>query len=138
MISASLLAVYLISCSRICLFRSGSFIYKTDDNFLVIKSLPGGEARRCISILLDYYRYILENKDTLLTRFYGLYELKSNTGVSSFFVIMENAILSPKQVLELYDLKGSTVNRSVPVEQRKVGMAMKDVDLEQNRSALLS
>jgi len=117
--------------------RSGSFIYKTADNFLVIKSLPPSEAKRCLALLLDYYRHLEKNKDSLLTRFYGLYELSASGGASFFFVVMENAILSPKPLHELYDLKGSTVNRSVPVELRKAGMALKDVDLDQNRRRVL-
>lgn len=116
--------------------RSGSVIFKTDDHFLYIKSLPQSEANQLITMIPDYYNHVRKERDTLLTRFYGLYELKTPKKETIFFVVMENCILTERPIHEVYDLKGSTVNRSTPIEKRSAGVAMKDVDFTQNKRTI--
>lgn len=117
--------------------RSGSLLFKTDDEFLIIKSLPRSEAEHMLSILSDYCKYLLTQKDTLLTRFYGLYQLQTPTKSLHYFIVMENCIYTEKAVTEIYDLKGSTVNRSTPQEFHSVGYTLKDLDFLANRRAVV-
>lgn len=44
------------------------------------------------------------------------------------FVVMQNIFLNKVPIHETYDLKGSTVGRSTPMEQRLPGVALKDND----------
>jgi len=81
---------------------------------------------------------VIDNPNTLLTRFYGLYEIISPQKIGTYFLIMENCIITPKKVHELYDLKGSTINRSVPQHLRvSPSIALKDLDFQSNKRAVL-
>uniref|UniRef100_A0A6B2L1Z5 PIPK domain-containing protein n=1 Tax=Arcella intermedia TaxID=1963864 RepID=A0A6B2L1Z5_9EUKA len=116
--------------------RSGSMIFKSHDNFLFIKSLPDSEAKHLLNILKDFYDYVITNKDTLLTRFYGLYTITPPPSMNVLpitFIIMENCLNSPLCIHQSYDLKGSKVNRSTPIDKRAVGVALKDVDFDQDK-----
>eukprot|EP01126_Amoeba_proteus_P062377 TRINITY_DN8470_c0_g1_i2.p1 TRINITY_DN8470_c0_g1~~TRINITY_DN8470_c0_g1_i2.p1 ORF type:complete len:234 (-),score=62.78 TRINITY_DN8470_c0_g1_i2:61-762(-) len=47
------------------------------------------------------------------------------------FVIMNNVFNTPYDPVEKYDLKGSTLGRSVPEKKRKEGVILKDLDIKQ-------
>uniref|UniRef100_A0A6B2L836 PIPK domain-containing protein n=1 Tax=Arcella intermedia TaxID=1963864 RepID=A0A6B2L836_9EUKA len=120
--------------------RSGSFIFKTHDDFLYVKSLPLSEWTHFRNILQDYYNYMVKNTDTLLTRFYGLYSITPPpyTDIPMItFIVMENCLSSTLEIDELYDLKGSTVNRSTPMDKRGSGVALKDLDYDLNKRKIL-
>jgi len=120
--------------------RSGSFIFKTHNNFLYIKSLPIAETEHLRNILPNYYSHLVNYKDTLLTRFYGLYRIQppSNANIPPIdFVLMENCVRTNLNVTEIYDLKGSKTNRSTPLDQRVPGVSLKDVDFDQNRRKII-
>jgi len=62
--------------------------------------------------------------NTLLVRYYGLYEIKSeNKKRYDAFVIMGNCFETDKTIHEIYDLKGSTYGR----ENKGLGVK-KDLD----------
>jgi len=131
--------------------RSGSFLWKTEDNFLLIKSILPAEANCLKSILRDYYHYLIEHRDSLLTRYYAFFELSYpspttyNVGsvigggsrITTCFVVMENCLFTELEIHELYDLKGSTVNRSVPPHERSPSVALKDMDFRQNKRGIV-
>jgi 1-phosphatidylinositol-4-phosphate 5-kinase len=53
-------------------------------------------------------------------------------------MIMENCLRSPLQLHEVYDLKGSTINRSVPEHFRtSLMVAMKDLDFKKNKREIV-
>eukprot|EP01130_Rhizamoeba_saxonica_P010717 TRINITY_DN4416_c0_g1_i3.p1 TRINITY_DN4416_c0_g1~~TRINITY_DN4416_c0_g1_i3.p1 ORF type:complete len:729 (-),score=110.22 TRINITY_DN4416_c0_g1_i3:170-2356(-) len=115
--------------------RSGSIFMKTHDDLLIIKSLPSSESNFFKRILENYYDFLLCNKDTLLTRIYGFYKIEFGS-MSIPFVVMENIIVTEQPIHELYDLKGSTVNRSVDEEEIKPGIAMKDNNFAENNRTI--
>ena len=55
--------------------KSGSFFYYTADGKYMLKTIQYREYRYLRSILEDYYHYIKKNKDTLITKFFGLHKL---------------------------------------------------------------
>jgi len=55
--------------------KSGSFFYYTADGKYMLKTIQYREYRFLRSILEDYYYYIKKNKDTLITKFFGLHKL---------------------------------------------------------------
>lgn len=118
-------ALYEMSSSG----RSGSFFYSSTDNRFILKTIPHSESQTLRKILPTYLEHIKNFPNTLLTRFCGLHAL-SRGGVKMIFVVMQNIFLNAVPVLETFDLKGSTINRSTPQELRHLGVALKDNDFE--------
>jgi len=109
--------------------RSGSIFFVSSDNRYYIKTIPEEEDLTFCRILKDYYNHVKDNPNTLITRFYGLHRIREGNGPWMSFVIMENLFRdSPLNIHEIYDLKGSTVNRHVKVKEGgdKSSVAMKD------------
>jgi len=66
-----------------------------------------------------------------LTRFYGLYKMIKGNSKEVNFIVMANVLNVDFPIHEQYDLKGSTVNRSVKVEGEDLGaIARKDNDFQ--------
>eukprot|EP01133_Synstelium_polycarpum_P004364 gene4364-5099_t len=84
--------------------RSSSLFYFTGDKKYVIKTITSSEFDHLRSILTNYYF------DSLIVRFYGLHQLSPTKMKNTYFVIMEN-IFGNRTMDEIYDLKGSTLNR---------------------------
>ncbi|KAK7194695.1 phosphatidylinositol-4-phosphate 5-kinase-like [Novymonas esmeraldas] len=83
----------------------GDFVMKTvrpsELEFLLRKFLPA------------YVRYCERNPHTLLPRFYALVTLRWwKAGVVQHFVLMQNVFATPYYIHRIYDVKGSTVNRT--------------------------
>lgn len=111
--------------------RSGSFFLRTHDNKFIVKSLPVDEHIFLRKNLWRYYRHLMEYPNSLLSRFYGLYRVKSASGKQDVhFVVMANLFDTPLEIHEQYDLKGSTVNRYVADKMPfwSPNIAMKDLD----------
>jgi 1-phosphatidylinositol-4-phosphate 5-kinase len=75
--------------------KSGSFFYYTADSKYMLKTMSYREYKFLRSILEDYYYYLKQNPDTMITRFYGLHKLiekneKGDEICRSYFVIMAN------------------------------------------------
>ena len=56
--------------------KSGSFFFHTFDGKYLIKTIKKEEAMIFRSMIKKYHSYIVENPDTLLPKYYGLYWLK--------------------------------------------------------------
>lgn len=78
-------------------------------------------------------QYIRKNPNTMLPRFYGVYSMK-HEGIGGVvrFVVMNNWFATHHELKEKYDLKGSTVGRTVGSEPEKVksGSILKDLDIK--------
>eukprot|EP00658_Telonema_sp_P-2_P041044 TRINITY_DN29352_c0_g1_i2.p1 TRINITY_DN29352_c0_g1~~TRINITY_DN29352_c0_g1_i2.p1 ORF type:complete len:576 (-),score=93.07 TRINITY_DN29352_c0_g1_i2:438-2165(-) len=112
--------------------RSGSFFYASHDFKFILKTIPASESEMLRKILPTYYEHIIKNQHTLLTRFCGLHALHVD-GKKLCFVVMQNIFQNKIPVHVSYDLKGSTVNRSTPHNQRGPGVALKDNDFGKRR-----
>ena len=113
--------------------RSGSLFYSSWNGKYFLKTLPEEEELFLIKNLEEYYYYVTTHRNTLLTQFYGLFKIrKGNQGPWIHIVIMNNFLKSTKyHVQEIYDLKGSTVNRHVELtvsQQERPTIARKDND----------
>ena len=71
----------------------------------------------------------MSNPNTLLSRYFGLHDV-SNGNKRIPFVVIANVFDTPLKIHEQYDLKGSTIDRTVNVEEPISGMAMKDMDFK--------
>ncbi|KPI83430.1 putative phosphatidylinositol-4-phosphate 5-kinase [Leptomonas seymouri] len=60
-----------------------------------------------------YVRYCERNPHTLLPRFYALITVRWwKAGIAQHFVLMHNVFATPYYIHRIYDVKGSTVNRT--------------------------
>jgi len=120
--------------------KSGSFFYKSLDSRYIIKSMKEDEGQFLLGILLDYFLYMQQNPNSLLTRYLGLYSLRVQEETSTHsqvihFVVMDNVL--PHESLipihEKYDLKGSSVDRLASKAERAKGAnaILKDQDMLQ-------
>jgi 1-phosphatidylinositol-4-phosphate 5-kinase len=121
--------------------KSGSFFYYSYDSKFVLKTISAKEFEFFKSIIQDYYYHILDNKDTMLQRFFGLHTLFFNN-IKMHFVIMNNVFNTGVQVHYKYDLKGSTFQRlsrrGDTYEGYDWGIPLKDLDyIERNEKVLL-
>ena len=80
-----------------------------------------------LNTLKDYVKYIVDNKDTMLSRVIGLHSIRLY-GLTKYFVVTENVFLSELKPSEVYDLKGSWVNRYTNLSIQS-GKTLKDGDL---------
>jgi hypothetical protein len=112
--------------------KSGSFFFHTADGKYMIKTIKPPEFAALKAHLYCYYQHIQENPRTLLTRYFGLHEIKcyNNTNLiyDIYIVVMNNVfdLDDPLSITEKYDLKGSSYGRMTTEEEIKLGSAMKD------------
>ena len=105
---------------------SGSVFFLSADNRYVIKSLPKSEADKLRAILRSYHQHMSKHNESLLPKFFGLYKLKLGKRWVRV-VVMSNAFFTPLEVHQKYDLKGSTVNRSVSEKKQAAAAAEGDI-----------
>eukprot|EP01137_Pigoraptor_chileana_P015226 Opistho-2@70910 len=109
---------------------SGSLFYISYDDAFIIKTVQKREAEFLRKLLPQYYMNMMQNKNTLLPKFFGLYTYQSNIGRNIRFVVMNNLLPSRLKYHERYDLKGSTHNRKASDhEMKKKDPTFKDLDL---------
>lgn len=91
--------------------RSGAFFFICGKGELVVKTVEPHEAKTLLSILDNYYSYLVERPDSLLVRFLGLHSIQMY-GNEFTFVVMKNVFPTGINLSKKYDIKGSWVNRS--------------------------
>ena len=118
--------------------RSGSFFIVTDDKKFILKTIAVEEAQLLIeqNLLYEMSNFFSEHKTSIISRIYGLFQIKIQTGPFSedtiYFILMKNVFGNFKDnVLFKYDLKGSQLNRSTKTNLDNLDReVMKDVDFE--------
>ena len=121
--------------------KSGCYFYMSPDSKYILKSVYASEFQFFLRILPDYFRHLKANPNTLLVRFYSLYTVRYMEVVERtergerlqekeiYFVVMNNICPPGVEVMEQYDLKGSTLGRQATAEERKKKSVMlKDLD----------
>jgi hypothetical protein len=60
--------------------KSPSFFFFSDNKVLMLKTLKSSEFDILFKdgFLIDYYKHLMENKDSLLSRYLGIFEVKVN------------------------------------------------------------
>lgn len=94
--------------------KSGSFFFHTFDGKYMVKTIHKSEFFILLQTLNSYFTYLQNYPQTLLTRYFGLHELKGyndTTQVFDIYIVVMNNIFdldNPDLIQEKYDLKGST------------------------------
>lgn len=123
--------------------KSGSFFFHTSDGKYMIKTIKPSEFNSLRMQLSFYYQYIQENPKTLLTRYFGLHEIKCYNDTKLIYdiyiVVMNNVfdLDDPTAIIEKYDLKGSLYGRKSTPEEIKDGHAQKDNNLLESQEKLI-
>ncbi|KAJ6231769.1 phosphatidylinositol 5-phosphate 4-kinase [Anaeramoeba flamelloides] len=107
--------------------RSGANFFISKDKNFVLKFIEKSESNLLNQILKEYYRYIITNPNTLLTLFYGHYSITTPTD-TFYFIIMNNVFSTDFKMDQVYDLKGSKINRGGNRKKKKLKI-LKDNDL---------
>lgn len=108
---------------------SGSIFFLSHDDKYIIKTVQKGEHTFLRKLLPGYYMNLVQNKRTLLPKFYGHYVLRTSSGRAIRFIIMNNILPSHLTYAERYDLKGSTHGRKASaLELAKKNPTLKDLD----------
>eukprot|EP00237_Pycnococcus_provasolii_P000252 CAMPEP_0119207026 /NCGR_PEP_ID=MMETSP1316-20130426/40686_1 /TAXON_ID=41880 /ORGANISM="Pycnococcus provasolii, Strain RCC2336" /LENGTH=997 /DNA_ID=CAMNT_0007203429 /DNA_START=127 /DNA_END=3120 /DNA_ORIENTATION=+ len=125
--------------------KSGALFYCSHDDRFLIKTVRKHEMKLLRDLLPMYYKHVMENRDTLLTKFFGLYRLKplhlSGSRMAKAaggsrtvrFVVMNNLFCTDLRIHRRFDLKGSTQGRAT--DQAKIAKLdentiLKDLDLD--------
>ena len=58
--------------------KSPSFFFFSDNNLMMLKTLKPSEKKILFDqgFLLDYFKYIIQNPDSLLMKIFGVYEMQ--------------------------------------------------------------
>lgn len=97
----------------------------------MLKTVDHDEFYFLKKILPDYYQHLKLNKDTLITRFYGMHKIKYQEKGSVqrlYFVIMANVFNTGRTINKRFDLKGSTHGRLTAVDAENPSVALKDLN----------
>ena len=90
--------------------KSGSIMFHTSDGKYLVKSIHKAEWETLRETLSEYHKFIQQNPQTLITRFFGLHEIKCYQGKTLvydiFVVIMNNVfdLANPREMKIQYDL----------------------------------
>lgn len=95
--------------------KGGCFFFFTFDHKFLIKTMTKGEHDAFMDFLPSYYNHCIKEKMSLFAKIYGVFQLKLPGLTPVYFFLMENCLTyNGNNLIRVYDLKGSTVNREVP------------------------
>jgi 1-phosphatidylinositol-4-phosphate 5-kinase len=130
--------------------KGGGFFFFSADRKYLIKTMDREEHRTLLRILQPYTEYLLsaEGRHSLVMRVLGCYSIRMY-GVKKYFFVFQNLFdpsVAPSPMHEVYDLKGSWVDRHVgpprtASEKRKRARGLhtrKDTDWPASRYLRLS
>ncbi|PWA00890.1 hypothetical protein BB558_003027 [Smittium angustum] len=127
--------------------KSGSFFYYSQDLRFIIKTVSKTEHKFMRTMLKDYYEFVRNNPNTLLSRIYGLHRIKQPQGKKLHFIVMNNIFPPSKLIHEQFDLKGSFQGRRAKISKqsdknkpkdKKSLVSFKDLDwVELNKKLLI-
>jgi hypothetical protein len=114
--------------------KSSSFFYYSYDTRFVLKTISKEECLFLRDILIQYYKHVQANPNTLISRFFGLHRVKPHKKDVRYFVVMDN-VFGSLDIDERFDLKGSTFGRLDT--SGKPDAVLKDLNWTQGRRRLL-
>jgi len=107
--------------------KSGALFWFSADGRFVLKTVTSTELRNLLFMLPKYERHLQENRDSLLTRFFGAYCFTLCEGGDEVRIVAMNNVLEGARHHKVYDLKGTTENRWV---EEAPGKCLKDLNFE--------
>jgi hypothetical protein len=111
--------------------RGGEFFFFSHDNHIIVKTLNSEEREVFLNMLGDYYKYLKNHPDSLISKIFGLYEIKGKEHSEPFTIVMMKNVLAGvdrQHISRVYDMKGSSVDREVLKKGGMPGAVMKDTD----------
>lgn len=127
--------------------KSSSFILESKDRRFIIKTITNDERTLFCNILPDYCKHILSNQnETFIVQVIGAFIFQFPFSSSSVSLIVMKSVfgfLTPK-INRKYDLKGSTENREVRLNELKNEKeqllkinTLKDINFRNNQERIL-
>ncbi|KAJ2386429.1 Phosphatidylinositol-4-phosphate 5-kinase, partial [Coemansia sp. RSA 2603] len=86
------------------------------DYRFIIKTVHHTEHKFMRDILPQYYEFVRDHPNTLLSRIYGLHRIKLPRGRKVHFIVMSNILPPNKDIHAQFDLKGSMLGRELSPE----------------------
>ncbi|KAJ7546696.1 hypothetical protein O6H91_08G050800 [Diphasiastrum complanatum] len=112
--------------------KSGSVFYLSHDDRFMIKTMRRSEVKVLLRMLPNYYNHVRTYANTLITKFFGLHQIKPHGGRKVRFVVMGNMFCTELNIHRRYDLKGSSQGRSTDKVEIDENTTLKDLDLDFN------
>ncbi|KAJ7552504.1 hypothetical protein O6H91_06G058200 [Diphasiastrum complanatum] len=110
--------------------KSGSVFYLSHDDRFMIKTMRKSEVTVLLRMLSNYYNHVQTSANTLITKFFGLHQIKPYGGRKVRFVVMGNMFCTELHIHRRYDLKGSSQGRSTDKVEIDENTTLKDLDLD--------
>lgn len=88
--------------------NSGSFIFFTENQKFVIKTLQGSEKETLLRFLDPFLLHLELNPHSLIARIYGIYTLVTRWSQPIDVIVMQNTAVLTNPRIMTFDLKGST------------------------------
>ena len=99
--------------------KGGGFFFFSPDQRYMVKSMTTEEHRTMMRILPAFREYMQQNPNSTITRIYGLYSIQMY-GQKKHFYVMDNCFYGCPTMNEIYDLKGSWMDRHAKTRASKV------------------
>lgn len=99
----------------------GAFFFFSYDNRLIFKSMTSEEKASFMKNSNNYFSYLTEHKNSLISKVYGLYKFQKSNGEEPIYIYLQRSIcpVDPEFIINKFDLKGSSYNRQVIKEVSK-------------------
>lgn len=115
--------------------QSGSLFYYTKDRKFMMKTIPKREFDKFRDVLKDYFEHMKANRQSLISRFYGLHEVKwkgSDAQKNQRYLVIMNNVFIDYDVGLRFDLKGSVHGRTAIID----GQNLNQLTPKQRKTAL--
>jgi 1-phosphatidylinositol-4-phosphate 5-kinase len=93
--------------------KSGSFFFFSFDLRFIIKTMNSSEKKVFIDALPSYMLHLKQNPQSLIARIYGVFTVEMEDIEPVDLLLMANCAHSGSLIENVFDLKGSEVNRKV-------------------------
>ena len=109
--------------------KSGSFFFFSFDKKFLIKTMNNSELEVFRKALPKYLLFLKQNPNSLIARIYGVFSVQMEDIVPVHLLLMANSAQTGKNIENIFDLKGSIINREVKPQDIRPGGTLKDVNL---------
>lgn len=110
--------------------KSGSFFFFSHDKKFIIKTMTDSDLYTFKKLFKQYFQAVSTRRNSLLARIYGIYTIKMEEVAPVHLILMGNTKKSnDKNIVNIFDLKGSFINRHVEGKNLKPTATLKDLNL---------
>jgi 23S rRNA U2552 (ribose-2'-O)-methylase RlmE/FtsJ len=110
--------------------KSGSFFFFSHDKKFIIKTMTSSDLSTFKKLFKSYFEGVSTRRTSLLARIYGIYTIKMEEVEPVHLILMGNSKQSiDKNIVNIFDLKGSFINREVNAKGLKPTATLKDLNL---------